>query len=179
MPHGKGVIFVRFSMAAPRTPHDLVRAIDREKADHTTFTLSPRNWRGFRSASANSSWLIVPFKESAAAQIPSNDHGIYTFVIDPKVCGHHRNSFVAYVGKADKMTIRARFLSYFQDKKRLKRPQIAYLLNKFPRHLEFCFLVTLPPQSIGDLEDALIAALDPPFNRAQPASVRLIRKGLV
>jgi len=165
-------------MPVPTKPFDLVRAIEREKAERTMFNLSSRNWRAFVQPAFIPRWSIVPFRKAATKSIPPAIHGIYTFVIDPGVCSHPKSSFIAYVGKADRMTIRARFQSYLRDKKKLKRPQITYLLNKYARHLEFCFFAVPQAHPIGIIEDALIAALDPPFNRDQPAEVSLIRRGL-
>jgi len=65
-----------------------------------------------------------------------------------------------------------------RDKEKLKRPQITYLLGKYYKNLDFCFLEVPSPHSIENVEDSLIAALDPPFNHAQPVEVSLIRRGL-
>jgi hypothetical protein len=157
---------------------DLVRDIEEAKADLTPFTISPRNWKSFPSLPFSLSWSTVPFKPASVNSIPATLHGIYTFVIDPRVCSHPKNSFVAYVGKAERMTIRARFESYLRDKGKLKRPHITYLLTKYKKHLDFCFLEVPQPHSIEGVEDSLIAALDPPFNHEQPVEVSLVRRGL-
>jgi len=157
---------------------DLIREIEEAKADLTGFSISPRNWGKFPRLPFPISWQPVPFDAASIGSIPSKSHGVYTFVIDPRVCSHPKNSFVAYVGKADRMTIRARFKTYLRDKEKLKRPQITYLLGKYYKHLEFCFLEVPSSHSIEHVEDSLIEALDPPFNHEQPAEVSLVRRGL-
>jgi hypothetical protein len=160
------------------TAWDLIRDIEEAKADLTQFSISPRNWGKFPKLPFTLSWNTVPFDSASIKSIPAKSHGVYTFVIDPKVCSHPKNSFVAYVGKAERMTIRARFESYLRDKEKLKRPQITYLLGKYYKNLAFCFLEVPSPHSIEHVEDSLIAALDPPFNHEQPVEVSLVRRGL-
>lgn len=158
--------------------YDLIRDIEEAKADRTPFSISPRNWGKFPRLKFKFSWSTVPFTATSVNAIPATVHGVYTFVIDPRVCSHPRNCFVAYVGKAERMTIRARFESYLRDREKLKRPQITYLLTKYKKHLDFCFIEVPQPHSIENVEDSLIAALDPPFNHEQPVEVSLVRRGL-
>jgi hypothetical protein len=159
-------------------PYDLIRKIDKEKIYHTGFTLSPPNWKGYQGPPVATVWNTIPFKRAAAQQITATDHGVYSFVIDPRVLSHPKNSFVAYVGKADRLTIKKRFESYFREKATIKRPAITVLLNRYSKYLEFCFLPITNGTLIPAVEDALIIALDPPFNRQYPAQVSKIRRGL-
>lgn len=120
----------------------------------------------------------MPFDKASASQVPNDGHGVYSFVLSPNVGAHPKNYFVLYVGKADKMTLRARFNSYFADMKRVKRPQICYALNMWEGYLEFCFTTIKFPQDIEVAENRLLDALLPPFNAQFSARVSKIIRGL-
>lgn len=123
-------------------------------------------------------WKSVPFTKSSAKYIPDRKHGLYTFVLCPKVAAHPKNHFVLYVGKADRTSLRQRFQQYLQEMKKLKRAQICYALNKYDGYLEFCFTTVRQQGDIAPGEDALISALWPPLNHQYPASVSHIIHGL-
>jgi hypothetical protein len=53
-------------------------------------------------------------------KVPDDQHGVYTFAIAPGVAQHPLLYLVTYVGKASRMTLRARFLSYFDERQNLK-----------------------------------------------------------
>ena len=96
----------------------------------------------------------------------------------PGVASHPRNHFVIYIGKADNMTLRARFQSYFRDMQRVKRPAIAYVLTKYFGYLEFCFTAVSQVADIEPGEGSLLSALIPPFNTSFPAEVSEVIRGL-
>lgn len=167
-------------MKAFDDPEELVDAIDEAKTFLVPRVLFwPKRWQAFAPPKDVAwRWRSVPFAQSSSPRVPANEHGLYTFVLCPSVADHPKNHLVLYVGKAEKMTLRGRFKSYFAEMRKVKRSHICYALNKYSGHLEFCFVPVSNRTEIGNGEDALLCALLPPYNDEFPAEVREIIKGL-
>jgi hypothetical protein len=167
-------------MKAFTNPNALVDAVDDAKAQIIQRVIFWKNrWGQFQPPTGIVwNWTSVSFDRTAASSIPNNAHGLYTFVLCPRVASHPKNQFVLYVGKAEKTTLRERFQHYFQEMQRVKRPHICYALSKYQGHLEFCYTTVASQSDIEPGEDALLIALMPPFNKEFPASVSQIIAGL-
>lgn len=167
-------------MKAFSDPRDLVEAVDEAKAHIFKRVIFWRKrWEEFNPpAGITWNWNSVPFAKASARSVPNHQHGLYTFVLCPKVAAHPKNQFVLYVGKADKTSLRQRFQHYFQEMRKVKRAHICYVLNKYSSYLEFCFTTVANQSDIEPGEDALLVALMPPFNEDFPASVSQIITGL-
>jgi hypothetical protein len=167
-------------MKAFISPQDLVDAVDDAKSQVMQRVIFwKKRWGEFQPpAGIVWNWTSVPFDTSAASNVPNDQHGLYTFVLCPRVASHPKNQFVLYVGKADRTTLRQRFHHYFQEMKKVKRPHICYALNKYKGNLEFCYTTVATQNDIEPGEDALLVALMPPFNEDFPASVSQIIGGL-
>ena len=167
-------------MKAFEEPTELMGAIDEAKKHLLQRVIFWRKqWEGFDPpANIKWNWNCVPFSKDATKRVPDKQHGLYTFVLCPKVAAHPKNHLVLYVGKAEKTSLRQRFRHYFQEMKKVKRPHICYALNKYFDYLEFCFITVENQNDIGPGEDALLEAILPPFNEAFPASVDHIIRGL-
>jgi hypothetical protein len=167
-------------MKAFDQPTQLVDAIKEAKA-HTFSRVIfwPRSWKTFASPKQIKwKWKSVPFAEASASRVPDDKHGLYSFVLCPNVADHPKNHFILYIGKADNMTLRNRFTSYFQEMKRIKRPAICYHLNQYAGFLEFCYTPVSNKCEIERGEDSLLAALMPPCNTYFPGEVSQIIGGL-
>jgi hypothetical protein len=139
----------------------------------------PKQWKSFSAPKTIAwSWTTIPFNKSGVNRIPIRKHGLYCFIINPGIANHPQSHLMLYVGKADKMTIRERFKSYFQDMKKVKRPAICYYLNKYIGYLDFCFTPINKVSDINKGEQSLISALIPPANNSFPATVSKIIRGL-
>ena len=167
-------------MKAFDEPTELMGAIDEAKAHILQRVIFWRKqWEKFDPpASIKWNWNCVPFTKASTKRVPNEQHGLYTFILSPKVAAHPKNHLVLYVGKADKTSLRQRFQHYFQEMKKVKRSHICYALNKYFDYLEFCFTTVEDQNDIGPGEDALLEALLPPLNEAFPASVAHVIKGL-
>jgi hypothetical protein len=167
-------------MKAFSDPEDLVEAVDEAKSH----VIGPvifwkERWEKFdppKNIAWN--WVSVPFESSSAAKVPNDKHGLYTFLLCPRVAVHPRNHLILYVGKAQRTTLRQRFHHYLQEVKKVKRAHISYALTKYQGHIEFCFTTIPHNAKIPGGEDALLIALMPPFNENFPASVSQIISGL-
>lgn len=167
-------------MKAFANPQDLVEAVDDAKSNIIQRAIFwKQRWAEFTPpAGIVWNWISVPFENASAKDVPNKKHGLYTFVLCPNVATHPKHHLVLYVGKAHKTTLRQRFQHYFQEMKKVKRPHICYVLNKYDTYLEFCYTVVADNNDIEPGEEALLVALMPPFNDAFPASVAQIVGGL-
>ena len=167
-------------MSAFSSPADLTQSIDAAKAHVISRVIFwPARWKKFSAPPGiRWGWRSVPFEQSSSLLVPDDKHGLYSFVLCPKVASHPKNHFILYVGKADRMTLRARFLSYFQEMAKVKRPTICYILNKYSGYLEFCFTPVQQRNEIERGEDCLLSAILPPFNTDFPAEVSETIRGL-
>ena len=154
--------------------HDFDQQVDAMKVDiiWPPVIMSPNLWAGFTTPSLHVwNWNSVPFQRGFADCVPYDEHGVYTFTIAPRVAEHPLLYLVSYVGKADDMTLRARFLTYFTEKRSLKRPQIGYFLRKYDGFITFSFCPVKETEIIPGIEDGLISALMPYLNKRWPGVV--------
>ena len=134
--------------------------------------MSPNLWAGFTTPSLHIwNWTSVPFQRDFADCVPRDEHGVYTFTIAPGVAEHPLLYLVSYVGKAHNMTLRARFLDYFTQRRSVKRPQIGYFLRKYDGSIMFSFCPVNRIEIIPEIEGELISALMPYLNRSWPGRV--------
>lgn len=142
------------------------------------FVLWPRRWREFASTfgTNNFNWQSFPFNANETPNIP-NCAGVYTFSIEPRLAFHPGASFLMYVGKTERQTLRSRFTQYLAEKDNPKgRPHIIALLNEYDGYLKFhC---TSCPVGIteDEAEQALQAGFIPPFCKQLPAEVSDVRR---
>src|SRR6266542_7133257 len=112
------------SVNASGSPADFVQIVDTAKShviDRVMFW--PERWRLFNPPPAITwNWKSVPFEKSSSSSVPNDQHGLYSFVLCPRIASHPKNHLLLYIGKADKMTLRDRFKSYFHEMRRIKRP---------------------------------------------------------
>jgi hypothetical protein len=168
------------SVKASAKPADFIQSVDLAKSHLIQRVIFwPERWKRFNPpAGITWQWKSVPFEKSSSSSVPKDQHGLYTFVLCPQIASHPKNHFILYIGKADKMTLRDRFRSYFDDMRRIKRPAICYVLNKYVGYLEFCFTPVQQPSEIEQGEESLLSALLPPYNAEFPAEVSQVIRGL-
>jgi len=144
------------------------------RANEVKFRLVPEQICGF-SCGADLEWFVVRFTSSNANSVPDG-RGVYAFVVDQTDIGLPPHGYVMYIGKAGdgRNTLRKRFKSYFQEKKRIKRPHIHLMLNQWEQVLSFYYAeINAPGIRLTDVEVALNDALLPPFSKNDfSASIR-------
>lgn len=146
-------------------PHNLVKLVDRLKADSEEFWLSPKQWKKSK-VPTSLKWSSARFDKADVLAIPKV-RGIYAFAIE--VCSHGfpPHGYVMYVGETghdSKETLRSRFLSYFAEMTEQSRP-VHYALLKYRKYLSFCY-TRIPDKrrNLRKLETVLCDALIPPYN---------------
>ena len=154
--------------------HDFDQRVDAMRVDIISppVIMSPNLWAGFTTPSLHVwNWNSVPFERDSADRVPHDEHGVYTFSIAPGVAEHPLLYLVSYVGKAHNMTLQERFLTYFSQRRSVKRPQIGYFLRKYNNSIMFSFCPVERTEIIPGIEDELISALMPYLNRSWPGTV--------
>jgi hypothetical protein len=114
-------------------------------------------------------WTVEKFETISKASIPDNKRGVYSFVIEPGIANHPRCSYLVYVGMVEKdgRSFKKRFNEYLNDQKGLKtrRLNIHDLLSRWEGHIWFCYAPVADSTLIATIEEALIDAFIPPFNK--------------
>lgn len=152
---------------------DFDQQVNAMKAHTWTRTVMwPQLWSEFKTPPNHVwRWNSVPFRRNCADAIPDDQHGVYTFAIAPDVAQHPLLYLVTYVGKAYRMTLHDRFLSYFSEKKNLKRPHIRDFLRRYDGFVMFSFCPVADVSRISEIEDELISALIPRLCKRYPGKV--------
>ena len=135
--------------------------------------LFPRAWGGFTSPVALQ-WKKVPFSQSRARDVPNNQKGVYSFVVQPGIADHPACSYLLYVGKTGR-NFRVRYQEYLLNLKegmKSRRPHISGMLTKWDGFLWFCYAPIQDSSKIVATEDALLSAYLPPTNVEMPGKLR-------
>ncbi len=158
--------------------YDIIQQQDEAKSHKIDFYLWPEMWRQYsKSVRQALRWRIYLFDKNEVLNIP-DQKGVYTFVIQPGIASHPACSYLMYVGKAVRKTLRDRFKDYLNEINNPKgRPKIIRL-NKHRGYIFFCCAEIVRDSSIGKLEKYLINAYLPPYNDVFPARVSKVVRGL-
>ncbi len=131
------------------------------------FLLWKEQWESYTEPSVKLNWKCVKFEENSRHLIPS-EKGIYAFIVDPEITPFPSHRYLMYIGQAghkSNRNLRRRFSDYLNEKKRVKRMSINYLLNTWQGYVYFCFTVIDPNETnIRELERKLLDTFIPPFS---------------
>ena len=130
------------------------------------FILSPEHWNTC-VLPIDLEWQVQPFADASKNNIPDNQGGVYTFLVQPGIANHPACSYLCYVGKAEKQSLRKRFQQYLFEKNnaKTKRFAIRRMLNWWDGHLHFCFAPIGNETIISTVEQLLLDSYIPPFNQ--------------
>lgn len=147
-------VFAHATFAA-RSPADF-------KVQH--MILFPPAWAAFRFTT-ELKWKLVPFSATKLNEVPEDERGVYSFVVQPGVANHPA-SYLLSVRKTGR-NFRARYREYLRDFEagiESRRPHISGMLAKWNGYLWFCYAHIDDEAEIVPAEDALLAAYLPPTN---------------
>lgn len=114
----------------------------------------------------NLTWQVVPFDRGRINDVPNNQRGIYSFVVQPGIANHPACSYLLYVGRTLR-NFRVRYREYLQDEAagtQGRRSHISGMLCKWKGYLWFCYAHIEDESLIATTEDELLAAYLPPTN---------------
>jgi hypothetical protein len=134
--------------------------------------LFPPAWAAC-ALSVSLSWQVVPFDAARVKDVPDNQRGIYSFVVQPGIANHPACSYLLYVGQTAR-NFRVRYEEYLRDEAagiEGRRPHISGMLCKWKGYLWFCYAHIEDESLIETTEDALLAAFLPPTNIEMPGKL--------
>jgi hypothetical protein len=137
------------------------------------FILHPEQWANCRIEPERLRWTKIKFCKDAVQTLPKDRHGIYSFIAQPDVAGHTAVGYLLYIGKAQTQSLQDRVSNYLHEANSKKcRVHIVEMLRHCPDHLWLHYAEVDDPQAISEIENSLIKAFLPPFNRVFPATIK-------
>lgn len=128
--------------------------------------LSPEHWATFPKHHSLG-WTLTKFDKSNAAHVPADKMGVYSFVVQPEIANHTGCSYLMYIGKAERQSLRARFNQYFAHiKETSRRVHVSKMLRYWQGHLWFAFAPVADATKIDATEQDLLKAFLPPFKHS-------------
>lgn len=122
-------------------------------------------------------WTIENFPPEPRTIIP-RESGVYAFVVTPDIFHFNAASGLFYVGKATILYERiAAYISEIgKDYIRTNRPHIWKMINRWNGHLKYYYTITENVEEAEELEDKMIKAFVPYFNREYDAETSRARR---
>lgn len=116
-------------------------------------------------------WVRNDFPPNPRSSIPKKP-GVYVFVVTTDVFDFPSANGLFYVGKAKNLY--ERISAYIGDENiqllNTKRPLVWRMLNVWSGHLKYFYTTTTDVKAAEHLENQMINALRPPFNRRYDAT---------
>lgn len=118
----------------------------------------------------NHTWHEVAFPPNPRNLVP-DEPGVYVFVVKPDLFGFAATSGLLYVGKAKSLYDRVgHYMSEINKRhSSTRRPHIWRMVNVWNGHLRYHFTTTATVSDAEDLEERMLDALLPYFNKEFPA----------
>jgi len=135
--------------------------------------LFPKAWKECK-VPTKLHWKKIRFDSKNAPNVPADERGVYSFVVEPNVANHPACSYLMYVGKTER-NFRKRYQEYLRDfslASGSRRLHVAGMLNKWQGYLWFCYAPIKDSALITSTEDALLAGFIPPTNVELPGKLR-------
>lgn len=147
---------------------DTLRESDQLKIHEVRpMVLLPRRWREYPNR-VSLNWHLVKFNADELENVPDDQRGVYTFVVIPEIANHISCSYLFYVGKTER-TFRARYRDYLRGQRTGKIEKHKYkMLLQWRDHLWFCYAPIEQIELIKQIENDLIEAYIPPYNKEYP-----------
>lgn len=130
----------------------------------------PEAWRS--ATNSAHTWQSVSFPPAKKADIPASP-GVYAFVVKSDLFDFPFAAGLFYVGKATCLYERIGAYIGEQNKRFVesKRPHIWRMINQWRGHLLYIYTITVDVAAAESLENKLLSAFRPHFNRSFEATV--------
>jgi len=140
------------------------------------FILHPGRWTAISPLSTiqKLNWVKVRFDATGVGSLPDDKAGVYTFFAEPAIANHDSVRYLLYVGETHgkQTSLRARVRSYLREKRSTTaRVHIVEMIERYQSHL-WVYYALVKRNLVEQVEDELLAAYLPPFNRKYPAVVK-------
>jgi len=122
------------------------------------------------ATSSNHTWTELAFPPNPRSAVP-NLPGVYVFLVRPDLFSLLQTSGLLYVGKATNLYQRVgAYISEINKRHSFTtRPHIWRMLNVWNGHLRYLYTTTSTVTDAENLEDRMLEALLPYFNKEFPA----------
>lgn len=137
--------------------------------------LWPKQWKSF-AWPATLTWHSIEANSAAAKSLPESP-GVYVFVITPGIADMGIIGIVGYVGETEGQSLRKRCSKYFHSSEYEVRPHIGEMMYLWKNNLRLWYVETSAVEATK-LEDKLLAAFLPPFNRKFPGTFNKLAKSI-
>lgn len=140
------------------------------------FILHPDQWASIPGSATLSklTWNRVRFDTAGVNSLPDDKAGVYTIFAEPEIAKHSSVRYLLYVGETHgkSTALRSRVRSYLNEKTNSKpRVHIVEMIDRYPNHL-WIYYAIVSRKHVQKIEDDLLAAFLPPFNRKFPAIIK-------
>ena len=140
-----------------------------QESHHVSMLFYPAAWES--APPVPCTWVGNEFPPNPRKKIPKKP-GVYVFVVRTDIFNFPHASGLFYVGKATNLY--ERIGAYITDvnkrKLRTKRPLVWRMLNAWDGHLQYFYTITSDVAAAKVLEDQMLNAFIPPFNKQYDAT---------
>lgn len=125
-------------------------------------------------------WIDVDFPPNPRSDIPDRP-GVYAFVVEPCLFSLTPANGLFYVGKATSLyrRIGAYISELTKDFSDTRRPHIWKMLNQWNNRFKYYYSITTDVAEAEELEDEMLKALRPPFNKQYDAETSRVMRAFV
>ena len=122
-------------------------------------------------------WIDVNFPPNPRGCIP-REPGVYAFVVEPNLFDFSPANGFFYIGKATNLyeRIGAYIRELSKDLSDTQRPYIWRMLNQWDGRLKYYYSTTNDVAEAEDIEEEILTALRPPFNRQYKAETSIVMR---
>jgi hypothetical protein len=134
------------------------------------FLLYPEHWNDpSNNLSISLAWSELPFESAQLHNVPTNQKGVYCFVLKPKYNQFFETRYLFLVGKTTR-NFRVRFREYLRDLegKGKPRPKVYTMLKLWDGYLHFYYANISTKSSIATCEERLLNTFVPKVNTDIP-----------
>ena len=134
------------------------------------FTHSPLMW-GQCCLPVTLQWESVKFGQEEREDVPSDQSGVYAFMLEPDFVGPPKSAYLMYIGMTNR-PFRERYGDYLnRELNRFGRMLIGRMLQRWFDHLRFYYATIEDENLIMGIEEALLNACVPPYNQKYTGTV--------
>lgn len=146
-----------------------IRDLAFENCHYVPMMFYPTAWA--KAPTTTHTWQSTDFPPDPRSLIPKQP-GVYVFVVMTNLFGFPHANGLFYVGKATNLYDRVG--AYMHDDNlifsRTNRPLVWNMLNTWHGHLKYFYTTTVDVTAAEELENEMLNAFRPPFNRQYDAT---------
>jgi len=159
--------------SASQTIHDLAFV----RSHYIEMMFYPQAWQSAPGSSPT--WTGVEFPPKPRKLIPHKP-GVYAFVVTPNLFDLEQASALFYIGKATNLYNRiGAYLGEIDGNfKKTDRPLVWKMINQWNGYLKYFYTVTATVAEAESLEDEMLNAFRPPFNKDYEAEVSKVMRAM-